>query len=567
MSRILGQFRRVLALCLSSAEGRFGLVQLALVLALNLASVAVSLRLIAWTADFYNALEKLDGGAALRQIGVFAILIGINVARDLAAAYTRKLLEIRWRRVLTGQVLDRWLAEKAYWRLKTGSGTADVADNPDQRIAEDCRLFLSGFLREGIDLITSIVGVFSYLAVLWSLSSFPLAFSLFGFDVEVPRYMVWAAFLYVALSSGLTHLLGRPLKNLFFQQQRLEGDFRFALARFRESTDEIALSDGEPAERRLLDRRFSNVVSNWMRLIQRELVLGLFTRPYQFTVLRIPLFLALPAYFAGNVTLGGLMQLGSAFSNVVTTLSWFIFSYRDLADLVAASSRLNGFLDVMDQAKARPTEIERAVSKDGRYRISGLKLRAPDGRLILALPDADFRPGETVWISGPSGTGKSTLLKALAGLWLHGEGRIEYPDAPVMFLSQRPYLPLDGIRAAAAYPRDPAEIGNCEIEALLERHGLSAWLGAEGEDSMKGLSGGEQQRLSLLRLMISRPRWAFLDEATSALDAEAEAGLLKVLRDRLPDTTFVLVAHREPVGPGELRRMALVPNGERQAAE
>lgn len=334
-----------------------------MVLALELSSVWIGLQLIAWNADFYNALERVDAAAAVTQIGVFAVLIMTSAARFLLSDYLRKRLLIWWREVLTSAALDCWLADKTFWRLRPGA-SPDSVENPDQRIAEDCRLFVRGLLRETLDLISGLVGLFTYVTLLWSLSTFPLAFTLFGFGIEIPRYMVWLSFIYVAISSVITHGLGKPLKSLFFEQEAREANFRYALARLRDSATEVALSDGEPAERRLLDSHFAAIRANWRRLIRREVIVGLFTRPYFQTVLQVPIFFALPAYLAGAMTLGGLMQIRSAFMNVVTTLSWFIFSYRDLADLVATTERLDGLFQASKAplpSPGAPRDIERVT--------------------------------------------------------------------------------------------------------------------------------------------------------------------------------------------------------------
>lgn len=562
---VLRQVGRLLMLCIRGPGGRLGILYFAVVLGLSLSGVYITVRMVAWTAAFYNAVEKLNVDEVVRQIGIFAILIGLNASRALVAEYVRKLLQIRWRQSLMSVVLDHWLTGKAYWHLQPGF-SSDSIDNPDQRIADDCRLFVDKLLNEALDLITSIVGLITYIALLWSLSTFPLAFSLLGFDVSVPRYMVWAAFIYVALSSGVTHFLGRPLKNLFFQQQRREGDLRFALARLRETAGEIALAGGEPAERRLLDRRFGAIRENWRQLINREFLMGCFTRPYMFTVLRIPVFLALPAYLAGQVTLGGLMQLGSAFSNVVTNLSWFIFSYRDLADLVATTGRLDALIAVSRAAAGRPAAIDALPSADDSFRIAELRLATPAGVALQAPSRLDLRRGETVWISGASGIGKSTFLKALAGLWPYGSGQVQSPsDASRVFLSQQPYMPLDNLPAVATYPRDPATLPDGALPLLMRQMGLGHRLDLLQNDNTEGapgLSGGEKQRLALLRLLVLKPDWAFLDEATSALDVEAERQLYALLRQALPDTTFVVVAHREPVGLGPLRRIDFAPSAQ-----
>ena len=566
MLRVLGQFWRLLKLAIGGEGGKLGILLYLVVLALELSQILVSLRMIEWSKVFYDALQQIDAATALTQVGVFFVIVLTGAALTMLSTYTRKHLEIRWRRSLTNAAMGRWLANRSYVKLeRERSGSPD---NPDQRIAEDCRFFLAGPMGEhgggvgiiplSLDLISNVVAIFSYVAVLWAIADFALPLAFVGIDGEIPRYMVWAAFLYVALSTGLTHLLGKPLKGLYAEQQRREADFRFGLVRIRENAEPIAMAGGEAAERRDLDRRFGGIVINWKKLIGRELVLMSFTYPYRSTVLRIPTFLALPAFFAGAVTFGGLMQLASAFSQVTTTLSWFIFSYRPLADLVAAAGRLDAFLDATDGSSARPGIVERP-SPHGSLAFSALELYAPDGRRLLGLDSLELRPGEAVWLAGPSGLGKTTLLKTLAGTWPHATGRIDTPAGTTGFLPQESYLPAGGVLDAVAYPRDPAEISVAEREAALRAVGLGHLILSATADAGKGLSGGEQQRLALARLLLLKPEWAFLDEATSALDVAAERQLLGLLGRELPGTTFIVVAHREPTGLGAVRKVELEP--------
>lgn len=551
MLNVLGQIRRLIALCVSAPGSKVSLLLFAVVVALNLGSVYATLRLVQWTGEFFSAVEKVNGAEALRQIGIFGLIVGLNSARHLIGEYLRKVLEIRWRRNLTDAAIDVWTRGKAYWHLAHGE---NAIDNPDQRIAEDCRLFVKGLLGEALDLIQRVVGLFSYLALLWSLAAFPLSFSVFGQPVNIPHYMVWCAFLYVALSSGVTHLLGRPLKSLFAEQQRREASFRYAMARWRTAFDEVALTNGEEAEKRTFRDRFDLVAANWRRLIGRELVLGTFTYPFQHSVLRIPLFVALPGYFAGHVAFGGLMQLASAFSNVVTTLSWLIFSYRDLADLVATSARLDTFIESAKAAAARPSPYRQTVARDD-ARLCGIRVETPDGRPLLAIEDLALKSGEAVWLRGDSGLGKTTLIKALAGFWPHGGGEIARPSGSWMFLPQKPWVPAGTLMTAAAYPMTVDAFGEKAVRQALCDVGLGTRTGACAES----LSGGEMQRLAVARLLLHRPEWAVLDEATSALDLAAERYLLSLLRQRLPGTAFLVVAHRDPAAIAPQRVIDLNP--------
>ena len=532
-----------------------GFALLAFIIGCHIAGIQITLRLIQWSADFYNALQRLDAPAVVTQLGVFATLIGTSAGLYLVGTFARQHLQIRWRRRLTDAVLDKWLPAKAYWFLQPSLGGASI-DNPDQRIAEDCREFVESLLTKVLDFLISLIGLYAFVTLLWELSTFPLAFELFGIAFEIPRYMVWAAPVYVAVATGLTHALGRQMPGLLAEQQKREADFRFALMRLRENAAAVALSDGEQSERRTLDRRFEALVGNWRKVIAREFIFGLFQRPYFQTVLRVPMFLALPAFLAGKVTLGGLMQVASAFQNTVTTLSWFVFNYKFVSDLVATTKRIQRFLDEIEGVDGIARPLDRTRSSDGALRMRDVSIFTPDRRPLLQIGELAINKGDTVWLSGASGLGKSTLLKALAGLWTFGEGRVELPEGNLCFMPQQVYMPLAPLVAAAAYPAEPDSMAPGTIEGLLRKTGLGHRLDA-GDDNATDLSVGEQQRLALVRLILARPDWAFLDEATSALDLETERLVMSLLRAELPATTFVIVAHREPQGLGDVRNVPL----------
>ncbi|UYV35629.1 ATP-binding cassette domain-containing protein [Rhodobacteraceae bacterium D3-12] len=564
MRTSLGRIWRLTRLAASGPQVWVGLVLFGIVLALICIDLYVDVLMINWTRRFFDAVEQVDAATTISELGVFAVLVCCSAGIFLVGDYLRKRLWLHWRQRLTERAVHAWTSNGAYWHLREGLSDKTV-DNPDQRISEDCDRFIDLMLQLTVDLFARVIGLVTYLAILWTLSDFVLRFALFGIDFAIPRYLVWLAFIYVLVSSVITHVMGWQLKSLLFRHERREADFRHALVQVRDNANEIAHSRGEEAERRRLDVRFQGIRGNWLRLIRRELILGLFSRPYYQSILRVPLFFALPAYFAGSVTFGGLMQLSRAFGSVTQTLSWFIFKYEKLAELAAVSQRLDDLFRVTTDpapVKEAVTAIERDISRDGALRVSGLHLSTPQGRWLEPVPDRVVRPGERIWITGPSGQGKTTLLSALSGLWRYGQGRVETPEAQLMVLSQRPHLFSEGLAAAACYPADPTKVDPEKLRDVFERIGLSHRFDAidrDGAGALEGLSLGERQRLALARVLLHRPDWIILDEATSSLDMASEAHMLALLRRELPKATVLCVAHREPV--------ALEPTGIWQIGE
>ncbi|ASV84577.1 ABC transporter family protein [Ochrobactrum quorumnocens] len=547
MLTVLKQFWQLLKYC-NSGEGKaLGWLLLALIFALELVGIYTGLWLIKWTADFYNALEQRNVSDAINQIGVFWLIVLINTCLGLSGEYLQGTLKIRWREKLTATVISAWMANKAYWHLAIRKD-GQKPDNPDQRIAEDCELFVKHTLTEGVGLITTIIALFSYIIVLWGLSTYALSFSVFGIDLTIPRYMLWAAFLYVFISSFMTHFFGRRLKATFVEQQKKEADFRFAMAHVRQHAGDIAVMNGESREKQILADKFSAVRENWFRLVFRQVQLGVFTFPYRHSIFKIPTFLGLPAYFAGTVTFGGLMQLGQAFSHVSTNLSWFIFKYKTLAELVSAVSRLSGFLNAI-QTVGGEGQLSVAHPTHSSLHLRDVELKTPDGQNLLKISDIDIQPGKTVWLRGRSGLGKTTLLRLIAGAWNFASGTLHRPDATILVLSQKPYMPNAPLHDAVAYPLFAENFDQTQIAAALAKVGLSKLLPHARSDEHIApgtLSGGEMQRLSLARAILIKPDWLFLDEATSALDKIAEAELLELLRKELPTSTIVILAHHEP---------------------
>lgn len=543
---VLGQFWQLIKYCNSGSGKIVSWVLLATVFALDLGTILTSLWMIKWTADFYNALEQRNISVAITQIGVFGLIVLVNTGLTLTGQYLQGMLHIRWRERLTEITINAWMSNKAYWHLNIGK-EGPKPDNPDQRIAEDCEIFVKYTLAEGLGLITNIIALFSYVTVLWGLSAHVLNFHVFGFDITIARYMVWTAFIYVLLSSFTAHLFGRRLKATYVEQQKKEADFRFAMAHIRQNAGDIAIMNGEAREKKILTDRFSAVRENWFRLVARQVQLGLFTFPYRHSIFRISTFFGLPGYFAGALTLGGLMQLGQAFTQVTTNLSWFIFNYHKLAELVSAISRLSGFMQAA-KAVTGASEIHHISSKTQSLQLRNLILQTPDAQTLLKITKLEIGAGKTVWLHGHSGLGKTTLLRLVAGAWNFASGTIYRPDASMLVLPQKPYMPNTGLFDAACYPLPAQKLDQAQIIEALTEVGLEHPLetGCEAGRLSSTLSGGEMQRLALARAILIRPDWLFIDEATSALDKASEIELLDLLRRKLPDTTIVILAHRQP---------------------
>ena len=538
---------------------------LAVIVAMNLGLVYVNVLFNEWYKLFYDALQKKDVEVFWHQIGRFSILAAIFIVVAVYQIYLRQMLQIRWRQWLTGRYLEDWLAGQTYYRMQL---LGDGADNPDQRVSQDLALFVQQTLSLTLGFISAVVTLVSFVDILWTISG-PLTVPIGDTAFTIPGYMVWAALVYAIGGTWLTHVIGKPLVGLNFDQQRYEADFRFGLVRLRENTEGIALYGGEAREQGILRHHFDFVVKNWWAIMKRQKSLTWFTSFYGQLAVIFPFLVASPRYFAGAIELGGLMQISSAFGQVQGSLSWFVDAYTSLAEWKATVERLTGFEAAMADARAR-TEgigIARAAADAPSVELDGVALALPRGETLVGDASLRLRPGQSVLVTGPSGSGKSTLFRALAGIWPFGHGTIRFPKgARALFLPQKPYLPLGNLRTVVCYPGEPR--GDDEIREALAAVGLAA-LGARLDEVQSWslqLSPGEQQRLAVARAILYRPDWLFLDEATAAVDETAEAALYRLLRERLPDATLVSIGHRSTLAGFHDRHLAVIRNGAGGAA-
>ncbi|MBN8965636.1 MAG: ABC transporter ATP-binding protein/permease [Rhizobiales bacterium] len=549
-----------------SEDRKAGLVLLFAVIAIELSLVGINVLLNQWNNRFYNALQERNWDSFVSELMFFC---GLAVAYILLAVYQIYLnqwLQIRWRQWMTKEYLGNWLGSANHYRMQL---LGDSADNPDQRIAEDIQLFVERTLAIGVGLLGAVVTLGSFVIILWALSA-AAPLHIFGSVWSIPGYLVWAALVYALAGTVFTHWIGRPLIDLNFRQQRLEADFRFNLVRVRENAEQIALMRGESTETERLVERFARIAENWMRIMIRTKKLTFFTAGYSQVSTVFPYVVVSPAYFAGAMQLGGLMQTASAFGSVQNALSFFINVYRTLAEWRSVVQRLDGFELSAAAARAAahtPPRVEvRAVTDQHNVRLEDMTVNLPTGTPLVAADGITVSRGERVLFTGPSGSGKSTLFRAIAGIWPFGEGEVLLPkDARPMTLPQRPYFPVGTLAAAVTYPAEPGAYSRERLTETLTAVGLPALASRLDDEAHwnRMLSLGEQQRLGIARALLQAPDFLFLDEATASLDEPAEEQLYRLLRQRLPSATIVSIGHRSTLTAFHDRRLTLQRDGDR----
>ena len=555
---------RIAAPYFNSEDKWAGRGLLAAVIAIELMIVGNSVLLNQWRNRFYNALQEKDWDGFVREIVIFTVLATVLVVLSIYQLYLNQWLQIRWRRWMTSKYLGEWLHDAHHYRMQL---QGEAADNPDQRMSDDVKMFVEQTLTIGVGLLSSIVTLFSFVIILWGLSAAaPLL--LFGGDFSIPGYLVWAALIYAIFGTALTQWIGSPLVNLDFNQQRFEADFRFNLVRVRENSEQIALLRGESAERERLLERFSRVISNWYGIMSRTKRLIGFTQSYSQAAVVIPILLTAPAFFAGKIQLGALLQTAEAFGSVQQALSFFVTVYRTMAEWRAVVARLDGFEQSIASANTLATDpgsIGIAHGATGEITLQQLLVRLPNGAPLVSAAGISLRAGEQTLFTGPSGSGKSTLFRAIAGIWPFGTGSISIPaNASLMMLPQRPYFPVGSLQAAIVFPGEAGSFGPDRVREVLTQVGLPQLASRLEEEAHwnRMLSLGEQQRLGLARALLHAPNYLFLDEATASLDEPAEDALYRLLAKQLPATTIISIGHRSTLDQFHQRKIMLVRDGD-----
>jgi len=559
----------------TAAERRIAVAMVVFLVFINQAEVAVLLRINFFQAAFGDAIQNRDGSTFWAQLlFVFTPYAFIYVAMTIVEFFVQWMLINRWRTWLTDHFVSRWLNQHNHYRM---SLVADQEDNPDQRISEDIFRFINGGSDGSVSsfglydfsilLISTVTTLVSFSIVLWGLSS---KLTSPGTTLIVPGFLFWVALIYAAAGTLITHLIGRPLIQLYFRRQHMEADFRFTLARLREYTEQVALLNGESAEKAILKGRFADLIRNFLDVIFRRMKLAVFTATFGQISPIIPYIVIAPFYFVPNPTflLGTMTQTAQAFGQVAGALTFFVSYYTYLAVFKSVVDRLSSFDEAIDQAQSLadvgPAQVAAAAGATDVV-LDDVDLKLPQGRHIVDIKHLDLAGGQSVVLSGPSGTGKSTLFRAIAGLWPYGGGHIQLPKgAHVMVAPPKPYIPIGTLRAAVTYPAVAGTYPDDEIRSALVDANLGNLVGELDREEVwsQRLSSGEQQRLAIARALLIRPDWLLLDESTSAVEEKLEAQLYAVLARRLPNTTIISIGHRSTLIPLHRRHLEMTPEGD-----
>lgn len=499
---------------------------------------------------------------------IFGILATIYISQVMLDIYLTQRFIIRWRTWLTDRLTGDWLGDRAYYR---GRFTGSHTDNPDQRIQLDVDIFTTGtggspnsptvgtgsMLLFGA--ISSVSTVVAFVPILWGLS-----YDVTVFGLTLPKALFWVAFVYVFFATVVAFWIGRPLIRFSFRNELTNAAFRYSLVRLRDAAEAVGFYRGETTERGLLKTRFDNIITNYRGYVRRTLEFTGWNLAMSQIITPLPLIVQAPNLFSGKMDFGDVTQSASAFSNISDSLSFFRNAYDQFAAYRASIIRLYGLVEANQLAREMPS-LETVPCTDGSLELRSVEVRTPGGSQLVDPLDLRLEPGETMVVTGRSGTGKTTLLRSLAQMWPYTTGTVHRPtdEHQTMFLSQMPYVPLGDLRTVLSYPARSGQIPDRDLQQMLTKVALPHLTNRlnEEEDWAKVLSPGEQQRVAFARILLTKPRVALLDEATSALDEGLEFVVYDLVRSELPDTIVVSVSHRPTVDRYHDRQLELLGEG------
>lgn len=530
--------------------------------ALIVLTVAFQYGINVWNRAIFDAIEKRDASTVFHLTAVFFPLAIGSIVLGVAQVFARMGIQRRWRAWLTNSVLTRWLTNGRYYQLNLVGGDHK---NPEYRIAEDLRIATDSPVDFLAGVTSAMLSAATFIVVLWTIGG-ALTVTLGGSTITIPGFLVIAAILYAAIASGSILVIGRQFVQVSEDKNQAEADFRYTLTRVRENGESIALLGGEEEERDGIDRNFTSVLRQWARLAGQHMRTTLVSQGSSLVAPVVPLLLCAPKFLDGSMTLGQVMQAASAFTIVQSAFGWLVDNYPRLADWNACARRIASLMMSLDG-------LERAEQGDGLGRIKrgetsnetmlelkDLSVTLDDGTAVVGETEVAIEPGERLLVAGESGTGKSTLVRAIAGLWPWGGGSVNFhPDRRLFMLPQRPYVPSGSLRRAVAYPGAEDDWTVEEIGKALHKVGLDHLKEKIEEEAPwdQTLSGGEKQRLAFARLLLHNPDIVVLDEATSALDEKSQDKMMQMVTDELPKATIVSVAHRVELEAFHSRKIVL----------
>ncbi|SUT88154.1 ABC transporter [Actinobacillus ureae] len=506
------------------------------VLFFSLVTVRIDILLSEWNKALYNALQHLDAAEFWTQIAVFSVLATVHIANALLIYYVQKAFTIHWRKWANEATLDKWLASQAYYKMCSYD---EKIDNPDQRIQQDISAYVSTSLSLSLGLIKAVTSMVSFTIILWGLSG-----SMQIGDFTLPHAMVFLVFIYVLVSTAFAFQIGKPLIGLNFNNERLNANYRYALVRIKEYAESIAFFKGEKMEKNQLVMQFNNVIDNLWQIVYRTLKFNGFNLAITQISVIFPFLIQATRFFEKQIQLGELMQTAQAFRRVQTYLSFFRNIYDDFAGYRAVLERLSGFYMVVDKAQGA-INIQKSEAED-EVIFEKLTVKTPSGNVLVNDLNIHLSAGDSLLIQGVSGIGKTTLLRAVAGLWRYAKGQISFP-VHTLFVAQKPYLPQGRLIDTLYYPNiAPQNIERDKLIVILHQVQLGHPASKLEQEAswMNILSLGEQQRLAFARVLLHRPTAIFLDESTSALDEPLEEKMYLLLKEELPQSIVISVGHR-----------------------
>jgi putative ATP-binding cassette transporter len=512
-----------------------------------------------WNGAFFDAIQQRNISAIRDELVVFLGIVSFLLVLVVAQTWLQETIKLRGREWLTHHLFDAWLTDGRPFRLEASS---DVGANPDQRMQEDARHLSELATNLGMGFVQNVFLLLTFIGVLWQLST-NVVFDVADVHVAIPGYMVWCAVLYALLGSMLTWLVGRRLIGLNATRYAREAELRYRMVRVNERAEAVALSRGEAGERRNLDTALAEVLH-----ITRDYIFALsrltwITSGYGWLAIVVPTLVAMPGYLQGQLTIGGLMMVIGAFNQVQGGLRWFVDNAAAISDWRATLFRVAVFdraLGEIDNVHDGHETITLAPHPSGNLSFEHVTVLSAFGKVVIDDASTEIRAGERVLIVGDAGAGKSTLFRAIAGLWRWGHGTLLLPPREqMMFMPQNPYLPLGTLQAVVSYPDPPDRFTSEKIRLALERVGLHDLVDSlEVEDRWERLlSQGQQQLLAFARLLLQKPRWVFLDEATSALDRASQTRVMTMFDEELKESTLVSIGHRSSLAQFHSRHLQL----------